>query len=203
VHVDTLTVGIFQSNCFIASCEKTREAIIVDAGDDASVILSRVRDQNLDVKLIFNTHAHMDHVAALPEVKAALGVPVLMHKEQGAMFGVPVPDLVDIDRFVKAGDTVSFGAYTGRVVETPGHSPGEVCLIFDDLDPPVAFVGDVLFRGSIGRTDLPGADHVRMMQTLREVIMTLPDDTIAYCGHGPDTTIGIEKRSNPFLMGLG
>lgn len=210
MRVQMLTVGVFQSNCFVASCEETGEAIIVDAGDDAERILDHVRD--LDVKLIFNTHAHIDHVGALAAVKTALGVPVLMHEnemetykripEQGAMFGLPAPGLVEIDRFVAGGDVVAFGNLRGRVVDTPGHSPGGVSLVFDDPSPPIAFVGDVLFRGSIGRTDLFGADHSVMMATLRDVIMKLPDDMIAYSGHGPETTIGLEKRTNPFLVGL-
>lgn len=210
MRVEMITVGVFQSNCFVASCEETGEAIIIDAGDDAEAILDRVRD--LDVKLIFNTHAHMDHVGALAAVKKALSVPVLMSQdemdiyrrlpEQGAMFGVPAPELVEIDGFVSGGDMVEFGKLRGRVIETPGHSPGGVCLVFDDLSPPIAFVGDVLFRGSIGRTDLPGANHETMIETLRDVIMKLPDDMIAYPGHGPETTIGFEKQSNPFLIGL-
>lgn len=210
MNVQMLTVGVFQSNCYIASCEKTGEAIIIDACDEAEFILDHVCD--LDVKLIFNTHAHIDHVSALPAVKKALGVPVLMHRneldaykrlpEQAAMFGLPTPELSEIDSFVVEGDAVVFGELRGRVVETPGHSPGGVCLVFDDLVPPIAFVGDVLFRGSIGRTDLFGADHATMMMTLRDVIMKLPDDMITYSGHGPETTIGLEKRTNPFLVGL-
>lgn len=212
MRVDALTVGMFQSNCFIVSCPDTKKAIIVDAGDDADAILARVRDLGVDVELIFNTHSHIDHVGALAAVKRRLGVPVLMHEKemdlyrvmptQGAMFGVPAPELTEIDKFVKEGDIVTFGNLSGRVIETPGHSPGGICLLFDDVTPPRAFVGDVLFRGSIGRTDLYGADHDRMMKTLREVIVKLPDDTIAYPGHGSETTIGLEKQSNPFLIGL-
>jgi glyoxylase-like metal-dependent hydrolase (beta-lactamase superfamily II) len=205
-----ITVGVFQSNCFIASCEDTGEAVVIDAGDDAATILSAVAD--LDVKMIVNTHAHLDHVGALPAVKKELGVPVLMHKsemdiyqrlpQQAAMFGLVAPELVEIDRFIAEGDEVEFGNLKAKVIETPGHSPGGICLVFKDLTPPQAFVGDVLFNGSIGRTDLYGADHSAMMTTLKNVIMNLPDDMVAYSGHGPETTIGHEKRTNPFLMGL-
>jgi glyoxylase-like metal-dependent hydrolase (beta-lactamase superfamily II) len=205
-----ITVGPFQSNCFVASCDKTGEAIIIDAGDDAAIILDAV--SGLDVKMIVNTHAHLDHVGALHAVKKALGVPVLMHKnemdiyerlpQQAAMFGLPAPELTEIDRFIAEGDQVEFGNCRAKVIESPGHSPGGICLVFEDLSPPRAFVGDVLFHGSIGRTDLYGSDHAVMMMTLKNVIMKLPDDMVAYSGHGPKTTVGHEKATNPFLTTL-
>ena len=207
-----LTVGLFQSNCFIVSCPETSEGIIVDACDDPERILQYVRDNELEVKFVVNTHAHIDHVMALADVVEALSVPVLMHKaemsvynaipNQAVMFGLREPKLVKIDRYIAEGDAVEFGTLTGRVVESPGHSPGGICLLFDSAKPPRGFVGDVVFRGSIGRTDLPGADHMRMIETLRNVIMKLPDDMIIYSGHGPATTIAQEKMSNPFLLEL-
>ena len=212
MNVRMLTVGPFQSNCFVVSCDETNEAIIIDAGDDAQRILGVVRENELDVKMIVNTHAHIDHVSALPEVVAELGVPVLMSEaempvyeavEQAAMmFGLPAPGRVGIDRFIRGGDTVAFGNLSARILDTPGHSPGHVILVFDDERPPAAFVGDVVFAGSIGRTDLPGADHGQMMETLSNVIVQLPDGMIVYPGHGPETTIGREKATNPFLVGL-
>ncbi len=212
MQVTMLTVGPFQSNCFIVSCVKTSEAIIVDAGDDGDRILSHVRDNKLQVKLIVNTHAHIDHISALADVKSALSVPVLMHENEmliyrnlaqaAMMFGLAPPKSVAIDRYVRGGDTVAFGKLTATVIETPGHSPGGVSLVFDGVTPPRVFVGDVLFQGSIGRTDLPGADHEQMMRTLKDVIMEFPDDMIVYSGHGPETTIGAEKRTNPFLLEL-
>lgn len=212
MRVEMLTVGLFQSNSFIVSCEKTNEAIIIDACDEADRILGYIEREKLDVKMIVNTHSHIDHVTALPKVKSALGVPVVMHEkelelykgipQQAAMFGIDAPELVEIDRFVKEGDRISFGTCSGEVVETPGHSPGGITLLFRDESPPRAFVGDVLFEGSIGRTDLPGCDESQMARTLREVIMKLPDDTVVHSGHGRDTTIGREKRTNPFLLQL-
>jgi glyoxylase-like metal-dependent hydrolase (beta-lactamase superfamily II) len=212
MKVAMLTVGPFQSNCFIVSCEETGEAIIVDAGDDGDRILSYVNENELIVKLIVNTHAHIDHVSALAEVKAALGVPVLMHENEmpvyrnlaqaAMMFGLARPESVAIDRYIRGGDAVTFGKLAAKVVDTPGHSPGGISLIFDGVTPPRVFVGDVLFRGSIGRTDLPGADHHLMMRTLKDVIMRFPDAMVVYSGHGPETTIGIEKRTNPFLREL-
>jgi glyoxylase-like metal-dependent hydrolase (beta-lactamase superfamily II) len=213
MRVDMLTVGEFQSNCFIASCEETMEAIIIDAGGDPERILDAVQDLGITVKMIVNTHAHIDHVTALSDVVAALSVPVLMHKaevpiyemipQQAAFFGLPPPGLVAIDRFLVQGDTISFGNVTARVIDTPGHSPGGISLVFADDKPPRVFVGDVLFQGSIGRTDLMGADHGQMMDTLKNVIMKLPDDMVVYSGHGPETTIGAEKKTNPFLLQLG
>ena len=213
MRVDMLTVGVFQSNCFIASCEETKEAIIIDAGGDPERILDVVKGLGVTVKMIVNTHAHIDHVTALSEVVAAFSVPVLMHKaempvyelipQQASMFGLPAPALVPIDRFIAEGDTVSFGQAAGRVIDTPGHSPGGISLVFADEKPPRVFVGDVLFQGSIGRTDLMGADHGQMMATLKNVIMKLPDDMVVHSGHGAETTIGAEKQTNPFLLQLG
>lgn len=212
MRIEMLTVGPFQSNCFVAACEETNEAIIVDACDEPDVIVGFVRENKLDVKLVVETHAHIDHVSALAGVVAALSVPVLMHKNEmplyenlaaaAMMFGLAVPEQVTIDRFVKGGEAIAFGNLTGRLIDTPGHSPGGLTLMFDDVDPPRAFVGDVLFHGSIGRTDLPGADHGVMMSTLKNTIMNLPDSTVIYPGHGPQTTIGVEKATNPFLLPL-
>ena len=212
MHVEMLSVGPFQSNCFIAACEDTKEAIIIDACDEADRIVGFVRDHNLNAKLIFETHAHIDHVSALAGVVSALSVPVLMNRNEmllydsldqaAMMFGLSAPKKVTIDRFVKGGDTITVGKWTGRLIDTPGHSPGGLTLLFDDTDPPRAFVGDVLFHGSIGRTDLPGADHGVMMSTLKDAIMKLADNTIVYSGHGPQTTIGVEKTTNPFLLAL-
>jgi hydroxyacylglutathione hydrolase len=212
MRVEMLTVGPFQSNCFIAACEETNEAIIVDACDEADRIVGFVRDNKLEVKMILETHAHIDHVSALAGVVTALSVPVLMHKNEmvlyenldtaAMMFGLTAPETVKIDRFVKGGETIAVGKLNGRLIDTPGHSPGGLTLMFESADPPRAFVGDVLFHGSIGRTDLPGADHAVMISTLKNVIMKLPDSTVVYSGHGPQTTIGLEKMTNPFLTAL-
>ena len=208
----TLTVGPFQSNCFVLSCDDTKEAIIADAGDEATRILDYVTTNDLKVQFIINTHAHIDHVSGLAEVVEALSVPVLMHQDEtpvydnvaasATMFGLPVPRSTKIDRFISGGDEIKFGNVRGRIIDTPGHSPGGITIVFEDETPPAAIVGDVLFAGSIGRTDLPGADHNVMMSTLKNVIMTFPDDMIVYSGHGPDTTIGHEKGTNPFLLSL-
>lgn len=212
MRVEALTVGMFQSNCFIVSCETTREAIVIDAGDEGERIVDHVKRENLDVKAIVCTHGHIDHVAGLSAVKTALAAPVVMHKDelalyehvdrQALLFGVPAPGRVDIDRFVAHGDKLAFGKLAGEIIHTPGHSPGGISIAFPAENPPVIFVGDVLFRGSIGRTDLVGASERQMAKTLKDIILDLPDEMVVYPGHGPETTIGLEKRTNPFLLDL-
>lgn len=212
MNVHMMSVGPFQSNCFVVQCKETRDAIVVDAGADAERIISTIRKLGVTVKAIVNTHAHIDHVSGLSEVVGEFSVPVLMHErelpvyesvpDQARMFGLPVPKLVDISRYIVEGDSVKFGRCEGVVRETPGHSPGGISLLFADANPPCVFVGDVLFMGSIGRTDLMGANHDVMMRTLRNIVLSWPDDMVVHSGHGPSTTIGIERRSNPFLLQL-
>jgi glyoxylase-like metal-dependent hydrolase (beta-lactamase superfamily II) len=207
IRIQSLTVGPFQSNCHIVACEKTREAVIFDAGDDAGRILATVDAMKVNVKAVVNTHAHIDHVAALADVVDALGVPVFMHRnetlvydaiEQSAlMFGLPVPRKVSIHGWLEEGEVVRVGELEGGVMLMPGHTPGHIIVVFS-ATPPRAIVGDVLFQGSIGRTDLPGGDHDVMMKTLAR-FLPMPEDTIVYPGHGPETTIGAEKKANPFL----
>lgn len=207
-RIESLIVGPFQSNCHIVACGETREAVIFDAGDEAPRILAAVEAMGVEVKAVVNTHAHLDHVAGLAAVVQALGVPVFMHRDeepvyqavgqQALMFGLPMPRTVPIQRWLVEGDTIRVGNLRGEVMLMPGHSPGHVIVVFPDETPPRAIVGDVLFQGSIGRTDLPGGDHATMMQTL-ERFLPMADDTVVHCGHGPDTTIGEEKRWNPFL----
>jgi glyoxylase-like metal-dependent hydrolase (beta-lactamase superfamily II) len=210
-RVESLVVGPFQSNCHIVACTETNEAVIFDAGDDALRILAAVRAMGVDVKAVVNTHAHLDHVAGLAGVVEALGVPVFMHADeapvyeavgqQAQMFGLPVPRKVAIHNWLAEGDVVRVGNLRGVVMLMPGHAPGHIIVVFLDEAPPRAVVGDVLFQGSIGRTDLPGGDHDVMMKTL-ERFLPMPDDTVVYSGHGPETTLGDEKRWNPFLAPL-
>jgi glyoxylase-like metal-dependent hydrolase (beta-lactamase superfamily II) len=210
MHIELITVGMFQSNCFVIDCEDTGEAIIIDAGDEGARILEYVNRRNLKVRAIVNTHAHIDHVAALPEVVSSLSAPVYMHrdevviyenlKQQADYFGLAAPEGVKIERFLEHGDKIEFGNWRGDVFHTPGHSPGGISIVFEKAEPSAVFVGDVLFRGSIGRTDLFGSDHTQMIDTLRDFILPLPDDMVVYPGHGQTTTIGLEKRTNPFLL---
>lgn len=207
-----LTVGPFQSNCFIVWCDKTNEAAIFDAGDESERILARVSELGVDVRAVINTHAHLDHVSGLPGVIDALGVPVFMHRdempiyasvaEQATMFGLPAPRQIEIHRFLEDGDVINVGQLRAEVMLAPGHSPGSICFAFADDKAPPLIAGDVLFSGSIGRTDLPGGDWDTMMDTLTRRILPLADEMIVYPGHGPATTIGEERRSNPFLAPL-
>lgn len=212
MQIETLAVGPFQSNCYVVVCGDTGEALLVDCGDEAPRILSTVERLGVSVRAIVNTHSHLDHVAALAEVKEALAVPVLMHaadmpvyemiEAQAAMFGLAAPRRVDIDRFIEHGERIEVGRLAAEVLLAPGHSPGSVCLKVDHPDHASVFAGDVIFRGSIGRTDLPGGSYETIVETLRTIFVPLPDDTVVYPGHGPATTMGEEKRTNPFVVPL-
>ena len=212
IDIQMLSLGMFQSNCFIVSCGDTREGVVIDAGDEGEVILKAIDRLHINIKAILETHAHVDHVGALDEVKPALGVPVYMHKDelpmygmlskQASMFGLEPPKTVSIDKMLEDGDEIQIGKLTAKVIHSPGHSPGSVCFYFANESPPRIIVGDVLFKGSIGRTDLPGGSYGTIMETLKNVFLPLPGETIVYSGHGPETTIEEEKRFNPFLAPL-
>jgi glyoxylase-like metal-dependent hydrolase (beta-lactamase superfamily II) len=193
------------------SCERTREAVLIDPGDEVGELLEAVRSTRAAVTQILLTHAHLDHVTGVAEAKSALDVPVWLHKndlplynhvvEQGRMFGIAVEAQPPIDRFYQPGEVVRFGDYQVDVLPTPGHCPGGVCLAIglSGNAHRELFVGDTLFAGSIGRTDLPGGDLDTLLASIRNVLFAFPDDTVVHSGHGPDTTIGAERRTNPFL----
>lgn len=201
----------FFKNGFVVGCEETREGIIIDPGDDVEELLAGVRRLGLTARYILLTHAHLDHVTGVARAKAALGVPVGLHQEdeflydgvvqQGMMFGLRVDPQPRIDFFYD-GTPIRFGRYVVEVRHTPGHCPGGVCLAIgrDGESARTLFVGDTLFAGSIGRTDLPGGDMDTLLRSIREVLFSYPDDTVVYSGHGEVTTIGREKRTNPFLI---
>jgi len=180
------------------------EAIIVDPGEASPRLLRSVEDSK--VTLIVNTHCHCDHAGGNAGVKAATGAPLAIHREelplleslpqQGLMFGVPFPPSPPPDRFLEEGEEIQVGNVTLRVLHTPGHSPGHIAL----AGPGFILAGDVLFAGSIGRTDLPGGSYPQLLASIRAKLLTLPDDTVVYSGHGPETTIGAERASNPFLV---
>ncbi|HKT79018.1 MAG TPA: MBL fold metallo-hydrolase [Vicinamibacterales bacterium] len=212
--VETAAVGPFFKNGFVVSCERTREAVLIDPGDEVADLLSTADRSGLHITKILLTHAHVDHVTGVPLAKRRLGVPVLLHREDlflyedaiehGLMFGLRVDPLPPIDEFYTPGQIIRLGDYEVRVHHTPGHCPGGVCLQIgpvggkgEDL-----FVGDTLFAGSIGRTDLPGGDMTTLLNSIRNVLFAFGDDARVYPGHGPTTTIGRERRTNPFLNGL-
>jgi glyoxylase-like metal-dependent hydrolase (beta-lactamase superfamily II) len=190
----------------IIGCEQTREALVVDPGDEVGRILEVLDRHKLRVAGILQTHAHFDHVGATKPLKVATGAPVYLHKEdlflyrhlaeQVVMFGLKAPEPVEIEYWFKEGDVVKAGTCTAQVLHTPGHSPGSVCFSL----PGKLLSGDTLFAGSIGRTDLWGGSYEQIIQSIRTKLLTLPDDTEVHPGHGPSTTVGQEKRYNPFLQ---
>jgi len=196
------TLTPFMMNCFVL--KDGGEAIVIDPGEATPELKAAVADS--DVKMIFNTHCHIDHVGGNAEMVEATGAPLVCHAadlpllrsvaQQGMMFGVSVPPSPEPDRLIEEGETITIGSVDLKVVHTPGHAPGHVVLVGDGF----VFGGDVLFQGSIGRTDLPGGSFDQLIQSIKTKMLTLPDETIVYCGHGPATTIGAERAGNPFLV---
>src|SRR5215469_9607351 len=205
---EILPVGPLQCNCSIIGDEQSREAMVIDPGDDIEDVLALVRKHNLQVKQIVITHAHIDHVGGAVNLRAATGAPILLNQNdyallkmldvQAAWIGMRAPGEVEIDRSIAAGDTVSAGAHTAEVLHTPGHTEGSICLYFAPEQKLIA--GDTLFAGSIGRTDLPGGSTQKIMRSLHNTVLSLPDETVVVPGHGELTTIGEERASNPFLV---
>ena len=201
----------FHKNGFVVGCERTREAIVVDPGDEVDDLIAVVRTHRLDVRHILLTHAHVDHITGVAATKGALAVPVYLHRddlplyehavEQGRRFGFHVEQPPPVDRFYDQ-DPIRFGDYEVRVHHTPGHCPGGVCLQVGKKDEVGThlLVGDTLFAGAIGRTDLPGGNYGVLMRSITDVLFGLGDDAIVHPGHGPDTTIGRERRTNPFVL---
>src|SRR3954469_1592068 len=206
--LEQAAVEPFFKNGFVIGCEETREAVIVDPGDEVDQLLSAAARRGLSIGSILLTHAHLDHITGVGRAKQALGVPVWLHEDdnflyqgvvqQGQMFGIRVDPQPPVDRFYDGEGPLAFGNYQVRVLHTPGHCPGGVCLAVSKAGEPRAtlFVGDTLFAGSIGRTDLPGGDMDTLLRSIREVLFAFPDDTIVWSGHGPATTIGQERRTN-------
>jgi hydroxyacylglutathione hydrolase len=204
---EIIPVGPLRCNCSILGDEATREAMVIDPGDDIADVLGIIRKHNLQVKQIVITHAHIDHVGGAMKLRAATGAPILLNQNdyallkmldvQAAWIGVPTPSKVEIDRSVQGGETVSAGSLSANILHTPGHTEGSICLYFPAEKKLIA--GDTLFAGSIGRTDLPGGSTQKIMRSLHDTVLTLPDETVVVPGHGPLTTIGEERENNPFL----
>lgn len=209
--LETRAVPPFQKNGFVLGCERTRQAVLIDPGDEVDMLLHVIQRQELAVQSILLTHAHVDHVTGVGRAKTALNVPVYLHREdqflydaapqQAAFFGLHCDALPPIDHYYDLSKTLTFGEYEVAVHHTPGHCPGGVCLAVGGCGLPKQdlFVGDTLFAGSIGRTDLPGDDHATLLRSITQVLFAFGDAANVYSGHGPRTTIGQERRTNPFL----
>ena len=210
--IETQAVGPFFKNGFVVGCEDAREAVLIDPGDEVAGLLAFAERKRLAIRHILLTHAHVDHITGVAAAKRAFGAPVYLHRddlflyeqavEMGALFGLKVEPQPPIDVYYTPGDVITFGAYEVRPHHTPGHCPGGVCLQIGRKDERghELFVGDTLFAGSIGRTDLPGGNHDVLIGSIRNVLFPFGDDAIVHPGHGPATTIGKERRTNPFLV---
>lgn len=209
--IETRAVAPFFKNGYVVACEGTRQAVLIDPGDEVGELLQVVDTQQLSVRYILLTHAHLDHITGVAQAKKALGAPVGLHRadeflyravvQQGMAFGFRVEPQPPVDFYFDDAGPWRFGNYGAWVSHTPGHCPGGVCLAIGKAGDAgrSLFVGDTLFAGSIGRTDLPGGDTATLLRSIRQVLFSFPDETLVYPGHGEPTTIGREKKTNPFL----
>ncbi len=213
MNIEILTFNAFQENTVVAECPKTKECIIVDPGcsneSECHTLSQLIAKKNLKPVRLINTHCHIDHVLGNKYVANLYNLPLEAHQGEipvlqanvqvSKMYGIAYDESPAIERYISPGDTLVFGEVELRVVFTPGHSPASLCFIEPQSKQVIG--GDVLFHGSIGRTDLPGGNYDTLIKSIKDELMTLPDDYIVYPGHGPSTTIGFERKNNPFLQG--
>jgi hydroxyacylglutathione hydrolase len=210
LQIRQLALGPLQTNCYIVGCEETHVAAVIDPGWEGKAIVATAEDDGWQISHILLTHSHFDHVAGLQEVKDATGAPIHIHPDavdmmsnttmSAAFFGMRVPAPPPPDHLLEDGQIIEVGRLRLHTLLAPGHAPGHVCFHLPEYR--VLFDGDVLFNGGIGRTDLPEGDHETLIDSIRTVLLPLPDDTRVFSGHGPATTIGHERQTNPFLQGL-
>lgn len=203
--IKMLTVGTFASNNYLVACEKTKQAVLIDSGGTCETIMDELKSLGVELKCIFHTHAHLDHITGNYELKKRTGAKSYLHKddlflvdkfkEQLMMFGEPDSDNPVIDEFIEDGQILEVGELKFKVIHTPGHSPGSVCFLIEDQ----LFAGDTLFADSVGRTDLPGGSYDQLRESIVNKLFVLDDNIKVYPGHGPSTSIGHEKVSNPFF----
>lgn len=205
--------GPFMKNGYIIGCERTRQAVYIDPGDEVEELLAFIAAERLQVTHILLTHAHVDHVSGVAAARRVLGAPIYLHRDDqaiydnavrtGLMFGIRIEQPPPVDHYYEGEGPITFGDYQFTVKHTPGHCPGNVCLALTKVGEPGVpdlFVGDTLFAGSIGRTDLPGGNYEVLMKAITEVLFAYPDECVVYSGHGPETTIGRERATNPFVL---
>jgi glyoxylase-like metal-dependent hydrolase (beta-lactamase superfamily II) len=202
-----LLVGLLEVNCFILGDEETKEAVVIDPGGDEDEILEALQSHGLQLKTIIDTHGHFDHVDANQPLKEATGAAIAIHEADANMLAKPSAEamfftgnrlrLSTADIILKEGDIISFGNYRLKVLHTPGHTPGGISLVMEDS--PLVYVGDLLFQGSIGRTDFPGGSFEDLINAVKTKIFTLGDNYTVFPGHGPVTTVGQERKYNPFF----
>lgn len=208
--LETFPVGMLQCNCTILGDETSGEAMVIDPGDNVQAILSRLAAHKLTLKQIVITHAHIDHVGGALQLKRATGAPILLNKNdlpllqlmdvQAGWLGVQPPEVAPPDESAEHGMKLGIAGHPAEVIHTPGHTPGSICLYFQP--DHLLLAGDTLFAGSIGRTDLPGGDGKQILQSIHDRLLVLPDDLRVIPGHGPQTTLGEERQTNPFLVSL-
>lgn len=202
--IKTLTIGNFECNNYLIMCEDNKDAVLIDAGGDYEATMKEVESAGAKLKYVFHTHGHLDHISGDVELKAKAGVQIFIHKEdqflvdklkdQLMMFGLPDVGIPVIDEYVEDGQEFTIGCLKIKVIHTPGHSPGSVCYLIDNS----LFAGDTLFKESVGRTDLPGGSYEQLMESITKKLFVLDDEIKVYSGHGKPTTIGHEKKYNPF-----
>jgi glyoxylase-like metal-dependent hydrolase (beta-lactamase superfamily II) len=207
VLLERFVVGPLQENCYLLADPAARAAVLIDPGDEAPRLLAALERRELALQAIWLTHAHFDHIGALADILDVHLVPVCMHPadepvlkraaESAAVWGIAVRQPGTDPLPIADGEALKVGELTARCLHTPGHAPGHVAFYLEGLD--VAIAGDALFRGSIGRTDIPFGDHEQLLTSIREKLLTLPPDTVILPGHGPETTVGLEVQTNPFL----
>lgn len=210
VRIFTAAAPPFMKNGYLVAEDQGSAAVLIDPGDEVHDLITRAASEGLDVQAILLTHAHLDHITGVEQARAAFAVATWLHpdddplyravEQQGLMFGLNVKAQPPVDRFYAPGERLTVGRLTIAVLPTPGHSPGGVCLEVREGTDTQLFVGDTLFAGTIGRTDLPGGEHETLIRSIKTVLLAFPDDTPVHPGHGPSTTIGAERRSNPYLL---